>query len=214
MTKKIAAIGFDWGGVIFVTPGRPFSEMAAETAGVSLEEFNRAYFLHNHLHNKGTHSYEEMSIEILKALGKEDRIEAYRTFLNNLPSPQVDQRMLQLVRLLKEKGFKVGLLSNNSIKGADEARKIDLDSLFDTVIFSAEIGVMKPEPEAFLELARRLNVNITELAYIDDAEKSLSRASEIGYEPILYTGFAELLEQLKTLNVISDEGITIPDRGY
>jgi beta-phosphoglucomutase-like phosphatase (HAD superfamily) len=73
---------------------------------------------------------------------------------------------------------------------------------------------MKPEPEAFLELARRLNVNITELAYIDDAEKSLSRASEIGYEPILYTGFAELLEQLKTLNVISDEGITIPDRGY
>ncbi len=203
MSQKITAIGFDWGGVVFVAPGRSFSELAAETAGVSLEEFNRVYFFHNHLYNKGTHTYEEMSVEILKALGKEDRVEAYLSFLRNRPREQVDRRVIALIRRLKQKGFKAGLLSNNSTKGAEEARKIDLNALFDAVIFSAEIGVMKPEPEAFLELGRRLGVSMSELAYIDDAEKSLSRAAEIGFEPILYTGFEGLLERLEQLGVLS-----------
>ena len=44
MSQKISAIGFDWSGVISVVPGRLFAELAAECLGVTLEEFNRAYF--------------------------------------------------------------------------------------------------------------------------------------------------------------------------
>jgi beta-phosphoglucomutase-like phosphatase (HAD superfamily) len=64
---------------------------------------------------------------------------------------------------------------------------------------------MKPEPIVFQELAKALGVEVSELVYIDDAEKSLSTAEQVGYQPILYTGYVDLLERLRELDILSEE---------
>lgn len=200
--RKFRAIGFDWGGVLFVYPGGDFMQVAADFLGITRETFSHAYFQHNHIMNKGG-NVEEMWQHILRELGKEDELVSFLMFLQNRPPGKLDARMMSFVRLLKTQGWKLALLSNNSITGMTEALKHDLE-VFDTVLFSPEIGYQKPEPQIFLELARRLEIDITELIFVDDAQKSLSTAEEVGYEPILHTNLETLITRFVELGILSE----------
>lgn len=200
------AICFDWGGVICLVPGGSFITAAANFLGVPKEEFSKSYFVHNHLVNKGPNakSYEEaheMWSMILTDLGFADRHSAFMDFVRAREPGKVDGRMLVLIGSLKKSGWKTGLLSNMSLSGADQARTQMLDILFDAVCFSAEIGYMKPEPGAFEELAKRLDVKLNELIFIDDSPRSLETAPQLGYTPILFTSYETLLVQLAELGI-------------
>lgn len=202
---KISAIGFDWGGVIYQNPGGSFHDAAASFLNVEDAEFRRAYFLHNHMVNKGAGmSYGdavEMWREILSELKIPDRLDAYMEFVRARPEGFVSGEMVALVRQLKDDGWNIGLLSNTSIEGAQAIRSQPCFSLFDAAIFSAEIGAMKPEPETFLTLATALGVDVRELVFIDDSEKSLSTADEVGYVPVRFTDIGTLKDRLGNLGI-------------
>jgi putative hydrolase of the HAD superfamily len=204
--KKITAIGFDWSGVIVQYPAGNFNEAAAALLRVATDTFRRAYFLHSHLVNKGTGvkgyaEATEMWRRILAELGKEDALSSFMDFIKGRPEAVADQQMIELIRELRNAGWKVGLFSNHSIRGARAFRDGGYEALFDAALFSSDVGYMKPEPEAFLMLAERLGVPVTELAFIDDSERSLSTASIVGYTPILFTDRDALIGQLKNIGV-------------
>lgn len=210
MPKTFKAIGFDWAGVIAIFPGGALAHQLPEVIGVTRDEYLQAYFRHNHIINKGTIPFAEateMWALVMKDLGKEEKLEAVLALLQKQAPAVVDQEVLRLVKFLKSLGFKMGLLSNASLDAAIGIRRTEVDQLFDASIFSAEINFMKPEPEAFHELARRLDVNLSDLIFIDDANRSLSTAPELGYEPILYRGMDGLLERLTELGVLSSEDV-------
>jgi len=204
--KKIGAIGFDWGGVILQQIDRSFSNVASEFLGVENESFRRAYFLHNHLINKGANSRAfdqatEMWSKILSELGLVDRLDLFMKFVQSRPKGEVSQSMVELLERLKNRGWKLGLLSNASAEGAQRIRTQECLKLFEVTLFSAEIGLMKPEPEAFLKFSAELDVPITELVFIDDSEHSLSTAGEVGYMPIRFQNTKTLIVQLQTLGI-------------
>ncbi|OGL89163.1 hypothetical protein A3H75_00820 [Candidatus Uhrbacteria bacterium RIFCSPLOWO2_02_FULL_51_9] len=204
--KNFRAIGFDWGGVILQYPGGSFNDAAATFLGIEKEVFRNAYFLHNHLVNKGSNTVDfahadDMWRAILQELGKEKELAGFMGFVKNLPKGYIDRRMLDLVLSLRKSGFRVGLLSNGSRSGAEEFRKEGYDTFFDVALFSGDIDYMKPEQESFLKLASALNVNIHELIFVDDSKKSLETAEEVGYEPVLFTDYDALLVQLKNLGI-------------
>ena len=97
--------------------------------------------------------------------------------------------------------YKVGLLSNNDIAAANRFRETGLTNHFDVVVVSAEIGYSKPHTKAFEIFIERLGVVANELIYIDDTEKSLVTAKEIGYHPVLFSNYDSLLYDLKSLGV-------------
>ena len=203
---NIKAIGFDWGGVIFQMPGGSFNDAAAECLGVDGEEFRRAYFLHNHMVNKGPDSktYEEateMWCAILSELGMPDALDNFLAFVRNRPKGFVSEDMIDLVRRLRAAGWKVGLFSNNSTEKAREFRAQGYDRLFDVALFSADVDCMKPEPAAFHMLASALGIQVEELVFIDDSERSLSTADEVGYAPVLFKDIGTLVDQLKELGI-------------
>ncbi len=204
--KNIRAIGFDWGGVIFQTPGGSFNDEAAAFLEVDKEKFRQAYFLHNHMVNKGpdTKDYAgavEMWSAILAELDMVYELDRFMGFIKSRPKGSVNQGMLDLVANLRGLGWKVGLFSNNSAGGAAEIRQQGHDKCFDVALFSAEVDCMKPEPEAFIKLADVLGVSVTELVYIDDSERSLSTADTVGYTPILFKSQDSLIERLKELGI-------------
>jgi putative hydrolase of the HAD superfamily len=199
--KHIGAIGFDWSGVILQYPRGNFNDAAAEFLGVTGEQFRRAYFLHNHMVNKGDGAKgygeaTEMWGAILSELGVIDKLDRFIHFVRNQPEGVVSQEMLSLLEKLRQKGWKLGLFSNHSIEGAQTFRKNSYDTYFDVALFSAEVGCMKPEPEAFKMLASMLDVPVSELIFIDDSERSLSTAHDVGYIPILFTDANTLVDQL------------------
>ncbi|MFA7314774.1 MAG: HAD-IA family hydrolase [Candidatus Magasanikbacteria bacterium] len=206
MKKKFKAIGFDWSGVVFFHPTK-YHQMVSEFLGISIENFSNSYYKHNYLINLTDIDPKEFWTIVFSDLGYESKVDAFLKVLNKLPQGKYNTDILPLLNLLKTKGYKTGLFSNHTVAGAKEARKFGVDNLFEVTLFSAEIGVMKSYPESYLLLAEKLDVDISEMIYIDDTPNNLDKAKEIGFEPILYTDMKNLLQRLKELDILTKSEI-------
>jgi putative hydrolase of the HAD superfamily len=175
--------------------------------GISKEEFSVPYFKYNHLSNLKDMSSLEFWTTVFSDLGRENEAQGFVEFLNNAAPGEINTEILVLIELLEKKGYKIGLLSNNTSSGAAEARAVGVDDVFKVALFSAEVGCMKPHKEAFELLATKLEVNVSDMIFVDDSPKSLEKASEIGYTPILYKNMPEFLDELKKLGIVTADEI-------
>lgn len=110
-----------------------------------------------------------------------------RTLYNDLPSPALldellDVRFKTFVSLVKapdylhhflmsvRSKFRIGLLSNypceNAIRTSME--RMGIDQFFHSVVVSAEIGHVKPHPQAFTAIINKLGVQPCECLFIGD----------------------------------------------
>mgnify|MGYP000877191015 CR=1 FL=1 len=205
---KYKAIGFDYGGVIGgnSSNGAPFTQKVCKLLGITKQDFDETYFSMNHLMQLGElDSWEEFWRLFLQKLGKgseklDDIIVLNTEVERNLKI--VDDKILELVDSLRGMGYKLGLLSNTTLKGAADMRALGIPAHFDVFHASSEVKHMKPRVDAFIFFAEALGVEMSELVFIDDTEKSLSTASECGYTPVLYTGYRALLDSLSDLGVL------------
>lgn len=153
-----------------------FTQRMAKTIGVTVEEFREVYFSINHLINTGElEDWNKFDKIMLAKFGREGRADALREFRKQIVDEWVeaDQKMLELVKSLRKLGYKVGLLTNSSLESGKRLREIGLDNKFDVFMVSAEVGVQKPDPRVFESFARKLGVELSELVFVDDAERSL-----------------------------------------
>lgn len=201
---KYKAVGFDWGGVINGQPGFVFDQKFCELVGVPKEAYKTAYFRHNRSFNAGKPISEtELWRRILTDLGKVSMLDDVIVFTKEYRSKKsINQPMLDLVDSLKASGYKTALLSNNTLEAAAMMRASSVDAHFDTFIVSAEVGIMKPDPEIYQLLCRNLEVDPEELVFIDDSQRSLSSANECGFTPLLFTTYEQLLVDLQTLKIL------------
>ncbi|MBE6763184.1 MAG: HAD family phosphatase [Ruminococcaceae bacterium] len=107
--------------------------------------------------------------------------------------------MTALVQELKAQGYPLYLLSNISNKFADEYRDIpslaQLFSLFDGLVFSAPIGLVKPHCEIFEHLLTRFSLNAEECVFIDDSQNNIDGCEAVGIHGILFDGDAAALRK-------------------
>ena len=195
------AIGFDWGGVLNGKPGKVFGEAVASILNVTFDEYRTAYFHHNTAFNTGEIDTRELWRRVLEELGKVDQLDEVLAFSteSHKDSPNLD--VISLVDRLRDNGYKVGLLSNNTKENGEKIRASGLDRHFNVFHISAETGLTKPTPQAFDYFAEELGVTLNELIFIDDTEKSLSTASDIGFAPILFNNYEQLVSDLKQLGI-------------
>lgn len=76
---------------------------------------------------------------------------------------------VQTLSRLRESGFKLGLITNGSLRM--QRRKLEclaLATFFDTVLISDAEGVSKPDPQIFLRALERLNTNAADAVYVGD----------------------------------------------
>lgn len=207
--KPIKAVGFDYGGVLggvgYV--GSEFTERVASILGVDVDTYKDVYFGMNNLVNLGEiESWDEFWKLFVEKLGKQEKYQEVVALNHEFESylHVIDDDALKLVDRLRDNGYKVGLLSNTTLESARKMRENGLAAHFDAFQISAEIKLMKPDPRAFQSLAEELKVDLQELAFVDDAEKSLSRADEIGFVPVLYTSLDDVRSKLHDLGVQVD----------
>ncbi|MDZ7744626.1 MAG: HAD family phosphatase [Candidatus Saccharibacteria bacterium] len=196
------AIGFDWGGVLNGKPGKHLGQEISRLLGISADSYLEAYYTHNKKFNRGDITREELWPLILADLNKLDKVDAVMKLSLDFGDYNPNYHVLKLADQLRTKGYKVGLLSNNSQEKADMMRQKGLDKHFDVFHISAETGFVKPEPEAFNIFAKDLGVELKELIFIDDSEKSLSTANVCGYTPILFDSYQQLVLYLKEKDVL------------
>jgi putative hydrolase of the HAD superfamily len=200
---KAKAIGFDWGGVLNGKPGKFFGQRVSELLGITHEKYLEAYFHHNKKINRGELTWEELWSLVLTELGQPDKVQDVMKISQEFNTDSLNQNVLELAGKLRGLGYKTGLLSNNTHEKAALMRAKGLDKHFDVFHISAETGFVKPEPQAFNHFAEALSVQMDELIFIDDSEKSLSTAEECGFMPILFESYDQLYNELTQLGVIN-----------
>lgn len=200
---KYKAIGFDWNGVIFGLPGSVFSLGAADVVGVDIASFRRAYFENNHLINKEGASKEVFWGAVLEDLKRSEKLPALLNYVNNVPKGKINEDVVAVIKLLKEAGLKLGLVSNETIEGGEKIKQTEVSKYFDVILISAEVGFMKPQQEMFELLLSKLEIKPEEFVFVDDAEKSLEKAGEIGFIPVLFQNSGELIKSLRELGLFN-----------
>ncbi len=123
-------------------------------------------------------------------------LKAYDNWLYNLPF--IDG-MVELVKEIKQKGGKIFILSNISKGFAENYKNVPdlkgLFSLFDGLVFSAPLGMVKPSAEIFEYLLKKYNLQRNDTVFIDDSPKNINGAKAVGINAILFDGNAEKLRQ-------------------
>ena len=93
--------------------------------------------------------------------------------------------MYDLIRTLRAKGLRTGLLSNSW--GTDGYPRDDFPALFDAVVLSAEVGMRKPEPRIFQHAAGLLCLAPAECVFIDDVKANVDAAIACGMTGVWHT---------------------------
>lgn len=78
----------------------------------------------------------------------------------------------EMLGALRQAGFKLGLISNTMFRGEIHRRdlaRFGLDEYFDYMLFSADAGVWKPQPEIFWHILEKLGVSPEEAVYVGDS---------------------------------------------
>ncbi len=87
---------------------------------------------------------------------------------------------LDLLISLKKKGVSIALMTNDTQKGIEEfIYRNKLEGIFD-YHWSAENNPSKPNPEAVIELCKKMNFNPSDCALISDADTDLKMAKQAG----------------------------------
>ena len=100
--------------------------------------------------------------------------------------------MKELIQALKARGGKIYLLSNISKKFAEEWAENDylkdLFPLFDGLVCSGPIGMIKPHKEIFEHLLKTYDLKAEESIFIDDAPINIEGARKCGIQGYLFDG--------------------------
>lgn len=97
-----------------------------------------------------------------------------------------NDRLFEAIRAQWKPRFKIGLLSNASSDYTDELFTPEQNALFDATTFSFELGVIKPHPAMYENIASKLEVAPEECLFIDDRMGFVAGAQEVGMEAILF----------------------------
>ena len=198
----IKAIAFDYNGVIEIIE-KDLRQKMSDYLKISPEDWLRSYYSFNYLCATGKKSYKEVYAMVAKEFNASDADVAHihKMMDENMQTRKINFELLEIIKDLKNKGYKIGLVTNNHIKTRQKITDEKVIDYFDTAIISAEVDCFKPEPQIFHILFDKLGVEANEVVFIDDHKTSLFGAEKIGYTPILYINNEQLKEELRKLNI-------------
>jgi epoxide hydrolase-like predicted phosphatase len=199
----IKAIAFDWGGVIEMIEGGLIKKIS-QYLNVSEEDWNEVYYSLIYLFHTNQSSWEGVANLVAKNFNatEEQIFHMQEMIKENRKTRNINLGLIEIIKDLKNKNYKIGLLSNNYVELRQEIKDFSLVDLFDTIVISAEVGFYKPQPEIFKILFDKLGLKSNEVAFVDDTPNSLSGAESIGYTPILFIDNQKLKEDLEKLGII------------
>jgi putative hydrolase of the HAD superfamily len=114
-------------------------------------------------------------------------------------SEKIDPRFLALIDTLG-KDYKIALLTNAHHDFLIPVlKKAHIYQLFDKVIVSSMVGLVKPDPELYRHTCRQLGITPSEAVFIDDIKSNTDAARAVGMQTIHYQNFDHFFSQLKTL---------------
>lgn len=204
MTKR--TVIFDFGGVIFKT--RDYAPRHAWDTRLGLEPGQVERAVHNadswREAQHGTLSLTDYWADVAARLGI-PAAEAEGQLAHDFYSgDELDTEVVALIKQLRADGFQVALLSNDAA-GLLRPRldRLGIANLFDPLVISSEVGVMKPDPAAYRAVLDRIARPAEETIFIDDMPANVEGAASLGIHGVHYRDGIDLAAILQPLLTVA-----------
>jgi HAD superfamily hydrolase (TIGR01509 family) len=129
------------------------------------------------------------------------QIEAYdRRWAETVVGPI--QPTVDLLYRLKSQGYTLHGLSNWSQEKFElMCEKYAFFELFETIVISGNLRLVKPDPRIYQELLVRIKRRPQECLFIDDAPKNIQAAQSLGFNAIQYQSPDQLITDLAKFGI-------------
>lgn len=195
----IKALVWDMEGVLMLTDENDISLTVAKTLNAPYEKVREIYFSDtNDKVDLGEITMDQFNEYVLDTLQiSRDKKHLLEEVFNE--KVYIDEDLLkQIVEMGRE--YKIGLLSNysNDLRPKIEKEWV-IGSVFDEIIISCEVGMVKPDPAIFTLMLDRLGVKADETVFIDDRIKNIDGAKKMGFHTVFFTNKEQALAELALL---------------
>jgi len=116
---------------------------------------------------------------------------------------QPNKKLLKYIQKSLKPNFKIGLLSNAN-NGVVQRKLGDWLNVFDEVLVSAEVGLLKPDRRIFELACERIGSEPSKTIMIDDQLGYCLAATKLGMKYILYENFDQFKSDLNMSLYLSD----------
>jgi putative hydrolase of the HAD superfamily len=214
--RAIEAVIFDYGGVLSTAP---FDGLADFERSMGYPEGSMARLLFgdnrypggngdaaqvNDWHRLETGDmplsefHQRLVARSAKLLGAPLDLDFYQQFLRALELG-THWMVVHRVRELRAEGYRTAILTNNIREWSASWRSTIPIELFDVVVDSCEVGLRKPDPAIFLLTCERLGVAPEAAVFLDDTQRHVAAAREVGLRAIHVSDPVEALAELDSL---------------
>jgi putative hydrolase of the HAD superfamily len=192
----MAVLLVDYGEVLSEPqPPEPLDAMARIT-GMALPDFVERYWEHRPAYDRGGSANAFWSAMI----GTEEVADA--AMLEELVALDIASWLelngdtLKVLKDARRHGTSLSLLSNAPRELASALRRDPTFELFDHLIFSSELGMVKPEQAIFEAAAEIVSAAPAEIVFVDDRPANVGAAAGAGMQGLLFSSAAQLREEL------------------
>ena len=135
--------------------------------------FNRDYLLKHFYNGKDYELLKEKTFYNWELLD-EDGLSLEEYFMH------YSDGIIDLIRELKQKGYKLYILSNMTRHFINNSYKFPILKEFDGIVYSAPIKMVKPNEEIYKYILDKYNLVANECLFIDDTKTNLVTATRFG----------------------------------
>ena len=194
-------IVFDYGEVISVSQSAADRAALVEISGLDTRLFWQLYDRHREDLDQGI----TLPREYWNLVARDAGVEWSPAQLQQLWAADirswisVEPGTVQLLAELHAGGTRVALLSNAGFDFSDPFRHSPMAAYFEAMFVSAELGLIKPDPEIYRVTARELGITLDQMVFIDNKKINVDAATALGVTGHVFTTVAELRDFLESL---------------
>jgi putative hydrolase of the HAD superfamily len=205
----IRAVISDFGGVLTTPLLNSFAAFQDET-GISGETLGRA--MQRIAERDGAHPLFELekgnitepaflaqlSEAVEPELGRKPEMHRFKEIYFEALHP--NEPMIDLMRELGERGYRMALLTNNVREWEPYWRSmLPVDEIFELVVDSGFVGMRKPEPEIYeLTLQRLDGIDPAECLFVDDVEVNVEAARALGMGAVHFRDSSQAIAEIES----------------
>ena len=200
MGNSIGAVIFDYGGVLSLPPDNKKMLKLAETSSLEPALLGEEYRRHRSEYDRGTLTASDYWSGILTAGGvtATDKLTETLISLDIELWTVVNHVMVDWSGLLKEKGYRIAVLSNMARETLAYINKtFTWIRNFDISIYSCNHGLIKPEPQIYHICLEALGIKAEEALFIDDCSKNTEAADRLGLHTLTFQSLEAARETIE-----------------
>jgi putative hydrolase of the HAD superfamily len=209
LQRPIRAVISDFGGVLTNRLIEAFAAFQDET-GISMEQLGRG--MQRVAERDGEYPLfrlergeiseadflDNLSWGLEPELGHRPTLHRFREIYFEALHP--NEPMLALMRELRDRGFRMAILTNNVREWEELWRsKLPLDEIFELIVDSGWVGMRKPQPEIYHLTVERLGDGIkpADCLFVDDNEQNVDAAHGLGMTAIRFVSTDQAIGEIR-----------------